>query len=144
MRAPTFQEYMQIAELIKKYNPGARILPPFCYRIYEDRGRAVGFVGILKLTWHTAEIRHLYVLEPYRKRGYAREIVRKALREIETPAVVATTANEVSEGIFKRCGFVPVHRFTNPRTGNRICLLLLVKTAGREGESPLWLPGITN
>lgn len=99
------------------------------YVIAYDGNNIVGCVGVHTLTHYTAEIKHLYVLPEYRKRGIAREmlmIIQLDVNSNNFPLMTATVrfTSNISKHLFDKFGWEVVGVKKSPYSEHNLFILL--------------------
>ncbi len=78
--------------------------------VAEEKGRIVGCCALDIYSKKIAEVRSLAVLNEYRHKGIATELVSRCLKRAEQKGIQEVLAITSREKLFRRLGFGPFHK----------------------------------
>lgn len=112
-------------QLMKNYDADAVMKDSgnYVYRIIEDR--VIACVEVKPVQWYQAEILHLTVHPAFEGKGYAKQLLARALdrAKAQRARVAQCTIredNDRSAKLFRGFGFTQVGRFRNQMSGNNV------------------------
>jgi len=94
-----------------------------------EKEELIGVVCLRKVDAYHSYLKHLYVLPQHRRKGIARDLIRKVKEECKTPLLFALVKKE-NEGSKKALlleGFKEVGEFISPISAAELCLMVFIK-----------------